>query len=132
MPFMFELDVNSSHGFEKIYLSHETFGTPVFALSKGDSTTIVILISSLSNHTLQASLERIDGLPPGVKTRLESESITLQPYEQKELALEISISPTASTRVIPKPSWPIDAEFIQLVFKGDEYDVGTGFLLRII
>jgi len=131
LPFMFEFDLDSSYGFERKYLLHETFGTPVFVISRGESATIVVLVSSLSNNTLQVSLEKIDGLPSGISARLEFESFILKPYEQKELDLEIIISPTARTRSTPEPIWPIDAEFVQLVLRGDRCNIGTGFLLRI-
>ena len=159
--FMFEYDLDSSHGFKRTYLAHGTFGTPVFVISRGESATIVILVSSLSNSALQVSLERIDGLPTGVNARLKPESLTLQPYEHRELELEISVSSTApistprttltqktetsaptptmtqqptpqTPTIIPERAEPIPAEFIQIVLMGDEYSIGAGLRLRII
>lgn len=129
-PFMSEFNLDSSYGFEKIYLLRESYGTPVFVLTRGESATIAFLVSSLSDNTIQVSLERVDGLPLGVSANLEPKSFTLQPFEQRELRMKISVSPTART-LSPHEPRPINAEFIQLVLKSDGYDVGTGFLLEI-
>lgn len=139
-PFIFEFDTDSSYGFSRIYLSHGTFGTPVFMLPKGRSATIVILVSSLSDSTLHVSLERIDGLQLGVTAELKPEILTLKPHEQKELELTVSIStssPVSSSNGNGKQlreetiRESIQGEFIQLVLKGNGYDLGNGFLLKI-
>ncbi len=39
----FEIDINSSYGFERKYFEHGSFGKPVFVLSKGASATIILL-----------------------------------------------------------------------------------------
>ncbi len=132
LPFMIEFDLDSSYGFERKYLLHENFGTPVFVISRGESATIFVLVSSLSNNTLQVSLESIDGLPPVFSANLEPESFILQPHEQKELELEISISSMARSRSTYEQFEPMPAEFIQLILRGDGYNIGTGFLLSII
>jgi hypothetical protein len=137
--FMFEFDVDSSSGFSRTFLSHETFGTPVFTVAKGESATIVILISSLSESPLHVSLDRIDGLRFGVTAELEPEIFTLDPYEQKKIELTISVSTSASSsfegpseqRGEDFTNKAIHGEFIQLVLKGNDYDLGTGFLLVI-
>ncbi|MBE0524876.1 MAG: hypothetical protein IBX40_11160, partial [Methanosarcinales archaeon] len=55
-PFMFEIDIKSSYGFKRKYLEHETFGKPVFVLSRGESASVLLLVSSQSNRTIQISL----------------------------------------------------------------------------
>ncbi len=126
--FMFEFNLDSSYGFERTYLTHETFGTPVFVVSREESATIVVSVSSLANSTLQLSLERIDGLPSGVEAELKPESLILQPNERRELKLEITISRSAPIQTQKANS----THFAQLVLRGDGYDLGSGFLLIII
>lgn len=129
-PFMFEIDINSSYGFERKYFEHGTFGKPIFVLSRGESATIILPISSLSNRTLQISLEDIDGLPDGVTAGLKPESIALQPNEQAKFELNITVSPTAPTST-PEPEKPMPEEFIGLRFKGDGWSIGKAFHLKI-
>ncbi len=133
-PFIFEFDTDSSYGFSRIYLSHGTFGTPVFMLPEGRSATVVILVSSLSDNILHVSLERIDGLQHGVKVELKPEIFTLKPYEQKELELTVSISYSNGNAKQLKEETTgesIQGEFIQIILKGNGYDLGNGFLLKI-
>lgn len=128
-PFMFEIDINSSYGFERKYLEYETFGKPIFVLSKGKSATIILSILSLSNRTLQISLEDINGLPNGVTARLKPESIALQPNEQAKLELNITASPTAPTST-PEPEKSVPKEFARLHLKGDGWSIGKAFYLK--
>ncbi len=129
-PFMSEFNLDSSYGFEKIYLLRQSYGTPVFVLKRGESATIAVLVSSLSDNTIQVSLERIDGLPIGVSANLEPKSFTLQPFGQRELKMKVSISPTALNQPHHQ-SRPINGEFIQLVLRSDGFNIGTGFILEI-
>lgn len=120
--FTFEIDMNSSYGFERKYLEH---GTPVFVLSKGKSAAIVLSISSLSNRTVQISLEEVKVHTDGVNARLEPESYALKPDEQAKLELNITISPAAT----PTPEMPLPDELIAL--SGDGFAIGKSFKLKI-
>lgn len=130
-PFMFEIDIKSSYGFERKYLEHETFGKPVFVLSRGESASVLLLVSSQSNRTIQISLGNITGLPSGVTVRLKPESYVLQPNKQTKLEFNITVSPTAPTST-PEPEEPLPEEFIGLRLKGDGWSIGKAFHLKII
>lgn len=159
-PFTFEFDINESYGFEKTYLAYETYGTPVFVVSRGKSATVAVVVTSLSNKTLQICLAGIRGLPPGVEAKLDPEAFILHAYERATLRLIINVSATAPISTLkptptptfnattppptPTPTPPelpptvtppealIPADFIELILRGDDYGIGTGFLLTII
>lgn len=127
--FMFEIDLESSSGFEEKHLSHNNFGTPVFIISEQKPAKITLTISSLSADYLQTSLKRIDGLPNGVIITSNEEFINLQPYEQKKIELEIIAFPSANSIALDEA---IEGKYIQIVFSGNGYDIATGFWLKII
>ncbi len=128
-PFMFGIDVNSSYGFERKYLEYETFGKPIFVLSRGKTASIVLLINSSSNRTIQVSLKDIDGLTEGTTARLKPESYALQPNEQAKLELNVTASLTAPIST-PKPE-SAPKEFVALRLKGDGWGIGRAFILKI-
>lgn len=128
-PFMFEIDINSSYGFERKYLEYETFGKPIFVLSRGKSATIILLVNSSSNRTIQVSLNYIDGLIEGTTARLKPESYALQPNEQAKLELNVTASLTAPIST-PKPE-SAPKEFVALRLKGNGWSVGKAFILKI-
>ena len=130
-PFMFEIDLNSSHGFESKYLEHGTFGKPVFVISRNKSANIILSVSSLSNHTFQIDFDTIDGLPYGVTAKLEPELLALQPNETAKLKLNITVDSTTPTS-IAESAKPMPQEFIGLLLKGDGWSVGRAFHLKII
>lgn len=119
--FTFEIDINSSYGFERKYLEYGTFEKPVFVLSRGKSATIVLLLSSLSNQTIQISLEDLK-LPDGVVAKLKPESYALKSDGKAKLELNITVSPTAA-------SAPLPDEMIAL--RGDGFAIGKSFKLKI-
>jgi len=129
LPFMFEINLESSTGFEEKYLSHNNFGTPVFIISKQKSAKIILTVSSLSVDYLQTSFKRIDGLPNGVIITPNEEFINLQPFEQDKMELEITVIPSADSMVLDKS---IEGNYIQIVLSGNEYDIATGFWLKIM
>jgi hypothetical protein len=59
------------------------------------SGTIVILVSSLSDHDLDVSLETIEGLPRGVNGELEPESFTVEAGQHAKAELKRGVSPSA-------------------------------------
>lgn len=120
--FTFEIDMNSSYGFERKYLEH---GTPVFVLSKGKSAAIILSISSLSNRTVQLSLEEVKAHTDGVIARLEPESYALKPGEQAILELNITVSPAAASTL----EMPLPDELIAL--HGNGWSIGKSFKLKI-
>lgn len=129
LPFMFEINMESSYGFEDKYLSHNNFGTPVFIISEQETAKITLTIYSLSENYLQTSLKRIDGLPNGVIITPNEEFINLQPFEQKKIELEIVALPLSNTVVSEEA---IEVKYIQIVLSGNGYDLATGFWLKII
>lgn len=129
LPFMFEMDLASSSGFEEKYLSHNNFGTPVFIISEQKSAKITLTVSSLSTDYLQTSLKRIDGLPNGVIITPNEEFINLQPFEQKKIELEIIAFSSSDSMALDEA---IEGKYIQIVLSGNGHDVATGFWLKII
>ncbi|MEM3072899.1 MAG: hypothetical protein QW172_05535 [Candidatus Bathyarchaeia archaeon] len=131
-PFMIELDTESSYGFEEISLAHGTYGVPLFVAKRGSSSSIIVLVSSLSDSVLQLSLEGVEGIPEGVEVKLDPGSFILQPYEQRRVELKLSVSVTASASPV-NPNRPVpSAGFVYLTFGGDGYSLGAGFLLKIV
>lgn len=128
-PLMFDIDLHSSYGFEIKYLEYGTFGKPIFVLSRGKSATLVLLLNSSSNRTIQVSLNYIDGLPEGTIARLKPESYALKPYEQAKLELNVTASLTTPIST-PKPESERE-EFVALRLKGDGWSVGRAFILKI-
>jgi len=159
-PFLFEIDAASSYGFDRIYLARGTWGAEVFEISRGKSATIIVIVTSASNKTLDIRLGGFTGVPAGVELRMEPERFTLQPNEQIALKLTITVSPTAPTStpsptptptetwtpeplptpgapetptVTPTPEPPIPADFIEFYLLTGEYEGGgRGFLLSIV
>lgn len=129
LPFMFEIDLESSSGFEEKYLSYSNFGTPVFVISKQKSAKITLTVSSLSTDYLHASFKGIDGLPNGVIITPDEEFITLQPFEQKKIELEIIALHSADSMASDEA---IEEKYIQILLSGNGYAVATGFWLKII
>jgi len=128
-PFMFDIDLNASYGFERKYLEFGTFGKPALVLSRGKSASIILLVNSSSNRTVQVSLNYIDGLLEGTTARLKPESYALKPNEQAKLELNITASLTAPIST-PKPASARE-EFVALKLKGDGWSVGRAFILKI-
>ncbi|MDW7726716.1 MAG: hypothetical protein SCH70_06305 [Candidatus Methanoperedens sp.] len=128
-PLIFDIDLHSSYGFEIKYLEYGTFGKPIFVLSRGKSATLVLLLNSSSNRTIQVSLNYIDGLPEGTIARLKPKSYALKPYEQAKLELNVTASLTAPIST-PKPESERE-EFVALRLKGDGWSVGRAFILKI-
>ena len=129
LPFMFEIDLESSSGFEEKYLSHNNFGTPMFVISEQKSAKITLMVSSLSADHIQTSLKRIDGMPNEVIVTPNEEFITLQPFEQKKIELEIMAFTSADSIVLEDV---IEGKYIQIVLSGNGHDIATGFWLKII
>lgn len=158
--FIAEIDPHSSYGSHQTSLLHDSYGTPVFAVSQGDILTVTIVVTSLSDKILQISLEHISGLPPEITAQLTPTSITLQPYEQKQVQLEVTISQTApistpkvihkqpmttltdsdtpaletpfSTQIMNSEQEIIYGDHIQLTLRTNDNIVNLGFFLHII
>ena len=128
LPFMFEIDINSSYGFERKYLEHETFGKPIFVISRGKSASIILLLNSSSNRTIQVSQEEIE-LIEGTFANLKPELYVLQPNERARLELNVTASLEAPIST-PRPE-SAPEEFATLRLKGNGWSVGRAFILKI-
>ena len=127
-PFLIEIDVNSSYGFEE---KHLEYGRPIFVLARGKSATINLSVFSQSNRTQQISLSDTDVFPSGVTARLKPEYYILQPNETAKFKLNISVSSEAPIST-PVPGGYKPEGFIGLLLKGDGWSVGKAFYLKII
>ena len=128
-PFMFQYNLTASTGFASAY---KNYYRPTFVISKGRNATIVLDLSSATNHPVRVTLDAIDDLPAGGISFKRPESLVIEPGKTGQINLELSASPDAGLPEITENGGEEAHQYpVGIWLRSENWSVGQGFYLKV-